>query len=766
MRTKLTATVHLEGGRDPLPGVLVRFRAPGPGRRTLGSARTNRDGVAGVVVDVPVGALSIVSRPPARERYVAEALAPDGAVMAASAARVERGGLAAQIPVPFAVAIAHGLVKRKHRPSVAEKEAAWIARWRETAAKHPDRPVLDDLCLGRVVLDLVASASNPQNDLQARVAESMAARLKPDVLAGVVDAAARGRNLVDSSRLLSDPCGSDASPEDLAGLVLRSGPVGEVVTALKSRAAPPEETVGPVRKGTPFFSGSVELSKDCAERLANGQLDPGVANRLEDLLADPRPVLAPPSVNLIRVYDDAHGQYVRDGDLHAKRLDVTDLVAEDLWTTVALDLDVPLDSDECLVLEGDPDEPARQRMLVDVRPGQKVLLLGSGFVSEDVHLTLRHRRWEPATDEGRLVPRPPDLAVALAEPKIEVHGSGADAPPGVAPEAFYDDQIDLTWPEEATEPGLYELTLTVTNAGDHVTGWTQDPSSCAVTLEQEDTSTTILFAVLPPVEAQRITARASRVRCVDETDPEPWPFFDDIQYTAQAAILRMVLDGADPDASTVEEVLSTVVDGNHHFASDSDEWSPDFQLIPEAGPTGRVLGLDEFASFTLSVDEVEGEMDRAVLRGLLIAVLIAVLVLVVVLLIVVAVIAVVVIGVATTGTAAAAAAAGAVAIVGTITTALFTVVLGAGLTAIEAIISAVPWGANVMRVSPAVSGTELAHRLSPVRFHRVLWLADRPVPASVRTVTMQSMLDDDGLDESYRGDGLGGTYRVWLNVAN
>lgn len=762
MRTRLSVVVRLEGGGAPLRGVEVRFIGPGRPAARLGTATTDASGRAAVVVDLPTAptagpAFGRGGRAAARE-HAAVAVAADGATLARSVLRAGRGGLHAVLPVPAGLALAHGVVHHKPRPGLAEKRTAWLGRWHDAIEKDPGRRVVDELCLTRALLELMASGDEPANVLQKRYDELVQTRLDATSLEAVRTAAAAGLELVDSSGLLPEPCPVE-SPQDVATILMRHPGVDDLVTTLKSRAAPPEETVGPVLKGTPFFRGEVELTKDCAERLAQGLLDPGVADRLTDLTTTPIPLLAPASVNYVRVYDPPTGHYVREADLHAKRLGVSELDAAELWLTADLDMDVELDSAECLVLEPDPDEPARQAMLVDVEPGRTLLLQGAGFLGEVARVTLRHRRWEDQTDDGRLVPRPPGVTVDLAAPEVEVHGSGGAAPAGVAPEDFADDQVVLPWPQEAREPGLYELTLTFANEAGYATGWSQDPETCAITLEAADPAVRLLVAVLPPRVPQRVTTTATRLDCIDETDPEPWPFFDDVQYTAQAAVLRVVLDLDDPEGTTFEDVLQVIKDGNHWFGADGEQWFPDLRLVPESGEGGRVLGLDELLAVTLSADEVEGDLDREVLRWILIAALVAVLVLVVV----AAVAVVVVLFVADVITVGALTAL--LGIVATVATALFGVILTAGLASIDAIVSAIPAGAPILRVSPVVSGLELASRLSPVRFHRVLHLAERPDAASLSPIVQVTTIDADGLRERYRGDGLGGTYRAWLEVA-
>jgi hypothetical protein len=181
-----------------------------------------------------------------------------------------------------------------------------------------------------------------------------------------------------------------------------------------------------------------------------------------------------------------------------------------------------------------------------------------------------------------------------------------------------------------------------------------------------------------------------------------------------------------------------------------------------------VLGLDEFLSFTLSLDEVEGDLDREILRWILIAAMIAVIVLIIAAAIVLAIVVVVVVAALTAelgATPAVAAAGMAFGLVTALAALLITIAETVGLSSIDTIVSALPWGARILRVSPTVSGLELASRLSPFRFHRVLHLADRPDAAALQPIVQVSELDDDGLRERYRGDALGGRYRVWLDVA-
>jgi hypothetical protein len=757
MRVRVSAHVRVSGRSEPLPGVQVRFLSGSRRPVVLGRAMSGRDGVASTVIDVPAP-----SRPWIRAgsdvpevRAVADV---DGKTLVSSLLRQTRGGLSADLPVAFATAVEVGLIARKPRRDPREKSAELISEWRDRLEKDPDDPIGTRLCLSRLVLDVVADMPQPRTRLGRQAAELLDGRMDARTLTGVAKLAAQGRDVIDKSRLAERGCGADLSVDDVTRLVMSGGSGGDVVAALKDRAAPPSETVGPAQKGTPFFDGAVELGKDCQERLNQGQLDDQSTQRLQDLLDDPIPLLADPSVNFVRVYDDSYGRYVRDADFVNKQLTVSQLDPEALWLTDTLDLDVPVDSEECLVLEPDQDEPARQAMLVDVRPGQTVVLYGSGFIGEAARVRLRHRRWAPDVDDGRLVPLPPAFSVSLAEDTLPVHGSGQPAPP-VDPEEFVDDVVLFPWPAEATEPGLYEVMLEFDNTEGHITGWTEDPATCQITMESNNTTARLLVAVLPALDDPVVTVAAPQVRCVDETNPEPWPFFDDILFTAQCSLLRWRLDADDPDATTLETLLSRTVDDRHFFASDGEDWlTPTqlFTLLPESGAGGHQLALEDLVAVVLSVDEVEGEMDRQILRGLLIAALVVVLILVVVAAVAV-VIALVVAEVITVGLATPI-----VAIVGTVATALFGTVLTAGLVGIDAAMAAIPFSARVMSAGPSFSGIELASRTSPVRFHRVLYLSPRPAPAG--DVATTSDLTDTGLHETYTGSGEGGTYRVTLTV--
>lgn len=756
MKFRLTARASIAGRREALPDVEVDFVRNGQRPVVVGTTRTRRDGVATIVAAADPG--TPVTGRRRKSDFLAIARVKD-AVLVASSLRMTRLGLHAELPVPVDAAISVGLLRRKPLPSPQQRQDELFTRWSDRLAKDPDDPIGPQLCLSRVLLDLVAQSGRPTTSLGGKAANALRDRLDPDLLGKVVDLAKEGRKVIDRSGLVKDQrCLGDLSEDDLTRLVLKSGSAEDAIGALKDRAAPPTETAGPVGKGTPFFVGEFFQSKPCDEQLREGLLDEQTREELARLLEDPPRVIADPTVNFVRVYDHAYGRYLRDADLGSKRLTVSQFDPDALWLQGDIDMDVPLDDPGCLVLEPDTDEPARQAMLVDVTPGQTVALHGSGFVSEQVRVRVRHRRWATETDEGRLVPQPPSFEVAIDPPSWEVRGSGFDAPEGVSPEEFVDDVIIFDWPSVASEPGLYEVALEFENAGEWVTGWTEDPQTCAVELEYGSLSTRVLFAVLPALSNPPVTVRAPKLRCVDETDPEMWPFFDDVNYTAQAARLRWNLDLDDLASSTLEELDQASMDDHHLFFADGEEWLPDFQLLPESGAGGQPLGLDESVAVVLAADEVEGDLDRAILKGLLVALLVVALVVIVVVAVAV-VVALVIAEVITFGLATAI-----IGIVATIAGVLFGTVLTAGLAGIDAAVSAIPWGARIMSVSPSVSGVELASRLSSVRFHRVLYLSPRPLPAAADEITMTSDVGEGVLEESYRGSGLGGSYRAWLRV--
>ena len=86
----------------------------------------------------------------------------------------------------------------------------------------------------------------------------------------------------------------------------------------------------------------MELGKDCRERLNQGQLGDQTTQRLQNRVEVPVPLLADPSVNVVRVYN----HYVRDAAFVNKQLTLRQLDPESLWLTDTLDMDVPLDSEE------------------------------------------------------------------------------------------------------------------------------------------------------------------------------------------------------------------------------------------------------------------------------------------------------------------------------------------------------------------------------------------------------------------------------------
>lgn len=176
------------------------------------------------------------------------------------------------------------------------------------------------------------------------------------------------------------------------------------------------------------------------------------------------------------------------------------------------------------------------------------------------------------------------------------------------------------------------------------------------------------------------------------------------------------------------------------------------------------LRNDEMVTTILEAFEVDGLKDRAIVKTASIVILVVVILLIIAI-ILATIIGLIAAGVLTFGTGVAAAPT--LAIVGIIATFLIGYVFTAGLGAIELITSSISGVEPIADAMTMIFGQEIVHRLSPVKFHRVLWLHDRLETGSSSTNTERifSTIDDncDFLDE-YLSSALGGQYRLKLVV--
>ena len=149
-------------------------------------------------------------------------------------------------------------------------------------------------------------------------------------------------------------------------------------------------------------------------------------------------VLAQPSVNRIEVWDPGLQTIIRMGHVPEKELDVQAMdVEQGDFRSTRVSMDVNLDDEQCLVMEDDGN--GKQVLVVDVRPDQKVTLMGSGFVSVKATLYADVREWDVLPD-GRLQPQTAVLPLPGFDAiTLDVHGASTAPLPGQTPETSFND---------------------------------------------------------------------------------------------------------------------------------------------------------------------------------------------------------------------------------------------------------------------------------------------------------------------------------------
>jgi hypothetical protein len=346
-----------------------------------------------------------------------------------------------------------------------------------------------------------------------------------------------------------------------------------------------------------------------------------------------------------------------------------------------------------------------------------------------------------------------------------VFGSGAEAPPGAAAETFLGDTMVLTWPETAVREGLYTLTFEFENTTEHLSGVTQtDAPGCRVTVDRGPVTSAVLHVVvLPQLEPRRAHATLTRVRCEDETDPEDLliPLADDVALSTEAMTVRFAVDAA--GELIQEDTPQVLAEAGTLIWSDPQTWEPFLQAWPDnAVADAQLLELAEVLHVGFRAEEVEGDTDRALVRSLLVAALILITV-AVLLYLATAVILLIALLVAAGAIPVALGTAVAAPVLQPLLGFLVGAAFTAALSAVEAIVASVRGEALIGNASLTFTGRELAARLSPYRYHRLLYLDERPAPDATQSVSnttrTSSQVTDVGIVEVFRSRALGGDYR-------
>jgi hypothetical protein len=310
------------------------------------------------------------------------------------------------------------------------------------------------------------------------------------------------------------------------------------------------------------------------------------------------------------------------------------------------------------------------------------------------------------------------------------------------------------------------------NETEHYIEITQDPETCKITMNREGyvQSNPIHFVVIPEVTAKRLQVIGSQVHCANETDPEEVLFVnlaDDVIYemTAQLFEVRFDPSATDPSlAVSLEGIGEPGQDnGRRRFWDAPDTWQSNLRPFPPAPEIFTTLGLGQIVNVHMELFETDSETDQAILETVLVLAAIALVVLILVL-VAATIIALIATGVIT------AASFGAGAAPTLIVAALATFLVGAAFAAlrgaIELIVAAMPSIETIGAAGTGFMGLELAHRLSPIRLHRLFWTQERSMPEdpSANLNVIESVFENGDYREVFRVNNLGGCYEVTLTV--
>ncbi len=679
----------------------------------------------------------------------------DGAIIPATQSQIDAAPPYV-IHIPIAQNLVSQIIPFKHKPRLTHDQLLqmWDAKLRKFVADDPGNSPAD-LCLMRFVLDTMSGLNDPKTDTQKQVVEQLKNRVTQAQFNDVAQVSANGLAFFDQSQFTNGiSCSATDDVENLAKhLIKTSDTLSQVAKALEISEPPLDANLGIAKAGLPFLRTFDGWPKDCE---ANYLTDPNnFANRSiwDEFYPDKLEILEPPQLNEIKVRDPREERIVREARVPAKELDILALLDDiDIENSVTLEMSVPLDDANCVVLKSDAFDNGRQILAVDVKPGQQIGLYGSGFVAPQATWSVERALWEEIDAEGRLVPEQFFVDVANWDGEV-IQVFGMDSHPNNStPQTFTGDRIVFNWPDNITQEGLYRMQLIFRNEEGLVTGVEADPSTCDITITRDEKLRTMpfYFAILPKLEPFNIRVKATDVNCIDETNPElPWPFADDIRFGASALVQRYELDNnGNISLFTSFEGAGS---GGQHWFKDGETWQPNFSLMPEnTSSLPLPLNFNEFLIAPLIAEESD-DIDATVIIWI-----VAIVFMIVVSIIVVVV--AVIIGLLFEGVGVFPA----LGVAAKIVAAIWTEGIPITQMIVEYVVAELD-DVPIATLAPMFAGDEIAHQLSPVRFHRFLWSIPRSVLAqSIRTTDFDRATNR--VTEVYRVAALGGTYDFQLEI--
>ncbi len=637
-------------------------------------------------------------------------------------------------------------------------------RWKKRLHNKNDQHAESDLCLQDLMLDIMGGLENPRTPMQkqaARLLRLTSEDTKP--LKQVSELARKTRaSLKDCLGDDYHECDGGLSIEAMGEKLLHDCSRFSSLNSLFDDPVPDPLDDLPATSPGRGIGVPINWDKVCLARYNQDLLDDGVRQAMQPFMPDGL-VLAQPSINLIEIWDGSFrgGDIVRMSEVHDKLLNIR--VLKDLGGNLSLedravDMDVTLDDVACLIVEA--DQSGRQILATDVSPGQRVILYGSGFVSEKARLQVDFRHWESTLSDGRLVPDsnvlPADGFVNL---EAGVFGNQIPLTDGADSEHYNGDKVIFEWPETASREGIYRLRLSFVNESEYPSKITQN-DDCSIVVDHSDVKTQeIFFVVLPAVEQSPLRAKIDEVECVNLTDPESIlgvPYPDDLLLLGSALKHRIIFSS---DSNHFEEEIIPLVPREDSILLTSPGiWTTNMRLFPENPGFDQLAHFESvIASFDLL--EVEGDLDKFIAQLVYLAALVAMAIIVAAVITVITaaiIIALVGLGIISLGTAEIIA----MPIAAAFLAAVYGFIFGAAFTAFlalqDSLNTVVDGSDSIVQGNVQLDGGRLNYRLSPVRFHRLLFPLDTgEVDASDALAT---------LEETFANDILGGSYKVLFNI--
>lgn len=765
-RMGLVVQAYIAGLGTPLEGWNVAVMSQNrkrPGK--LMQARTNKQGRAELLRLQPrAGSYHLSGKvkldgPPLIILYT-----PDGKEALRRELDPDRPVERLSLPVDFRVLREIGFYQKSKIRSPKKKMHDLCDHWKKRLHDKRDKHAASDLCLNSMMLEIMAGLDNPKTPMQKQaakifrqVSKDKKATKKVSELSGLARKQLKqclGNDYIE--------CDASLAPDKMGEKLLEENTRFKYLKNLFDDPVPdPLANFPDVRAGT-GIGEFVDFDKVCLARFENGDLDQDTHDAMAAFYPQAR-VLAQPSINFIEVWDGGFGggDIVRKSEVHDKILNMRvlkNLAGDISIADRAIEMDVELDDETCLVVEA--DESGRQVLATDVTPGQRITLYGSGFVSDKARVQVDFRHWESELADGRLVP---DTNVLPADGfynlEAGVFGNYPEVDDDSEPEQYNGDKVVIEWPEAASKEGIYRLRLSFANESDYPTSFTQNPD-CSIIVDRSDVHTQeIFFVVLPAVEQPAVRAMVEDVECMDLTDPESIlgiPYPDELLLMGNAIMHRIEFSSTDNDFNQEISALPERIDDI--MITFPSVWTPAMRLFPAE------LNFDQLADFesviaSFDLLEVEGEFDKFIAQLVYLAALVALVIIVaaVVTVITAAVILLLIgLGIITVGTAEAIALPIAAAFLGAVYTFLFGAAFTAFLALQENLNAVVDGSDSIVKGQAQLDGARLKYRLSPVRFHRLMFpLDDSEDDVSESLATLQ---------EVFENDALGGSYEVLLNV--